>query len=233
MTNQREANEVPDFGDIPDPVAAPASGLPASSPRFDAGAPTRENTRTRRFAALALGIGWVGAQLAVYGFRDDLPALPPSYVAMQVVLPLALAVASLVVATRAGRFGLGVNVGLLMALGLSGPLSFWLMSVAAPLPRVAEAGGDSWVKAFVCLDITLSWAAVPMLCAALALRRAFPSASSWRSALVGSACGLFAGGVMNLHCANIDRFHMLFGHGIPVVVSALVGALLMQRLVRI
>lgn len=233
MTSPRELTEMPDFGDIPDPVGSPPRALPASSLRFDAGSATRETTRKRRFAALALGVGWVSAQLAVYGFRDDLPALPLSYVALQVVLPLALAVASLVVATRAGRFGLGVNVGLLTALGLSGPISFWLMSVAVPLPRVAAAGGDSWLKAFVCLDITLSWAAVPMLCAALALRRAFPSASSWRSALVGSACGLFAGGVMNLHCANIDRFHMFFGHGIPVVVSALVGALLMQRLVRI
>jgi hypothetical protein len=85
----------------------------------------------------------------------------------------------------------------------------------------------------VCLDITLAWAAVPILCAALSLRRAFPSASAWRSALIGSACGLFAGAVMNLHCTNVDRFHMLFGHGIPVLASVLAGGFLMQRLARI
>jgi hypothetical protein len=232
--DQRDAPELPDFGDIPDPLEASAAhALPPSALRFNTDSASRDKTRQRRIAALALSAGWLGAHLAVYGVRSDLPTLPLVYVAVQVVLPLVLALASLAVAVRAGRLGLGVNIGLLMALALVGPISFWLMGGAAPLPRAPEADSDSWLNAFVCLDITLAWAAVPIVCAALGLRRAFPSASSWRSALVGSACGLFAGAIMNLHCANIDRFHLLFGHGSPVLVSVLAGAFLMQRLARI
>lgn len=234
MTTQRDATDLPDFGDIPDVVAAPAAEpSPPSIPRFSSESAPRDKTRQRRFAALALSAAWLGAQPAVYGIRSDLPTLPLVYIAVQVVLPLALGLASLAVAVRAGRFGLGTNIGLLTALALIGPIAFWLTGFGAPLPRIPEDGSDSWVNAFVCLDIILTWAAVPILCAALSLRRAFPSASSWRSALVGSACGLFAGAIMNLHCANIDRFHMLFGHGVPVLVCILAGAFLMQRLTRI
>jgi hypothetical protein len=84
----------------------------------------------------------------------------------------------------------------------------------------------------ICLDITLAWVSVPLLLAALTLRSAFPSASRARSALVGAACGLFSGGVMNLHCANVNPEHMVLGHGIPVLVAALVGATLLSRLAR-
>jgi uncharacterized membrane protein YsdA (DUF1294 family) len=233
MAGQRDTTELPDFGDIPDPVAHPAAPASASPLRFGPDSAIRDKTRKQRLAALALSVGWLGAHLAVYGVRADLPTLPPLYVAVQVVLPLALALGSLVIAVRAGRLGLGVNIGLLTALALIGPISFWLVGVGAPLPRAPGSGSDSLLSAFVCLDITLAWAAVPILCAALSLRRAFPSASAWRSALIGSACGLFAGAVMNLHCTNVDRFHMLFGHGIPVLASVLAGAFLMQRLARI
>lgn len=232
--SQRAAPELPDFGDIPDPIEV--SSAPVSPPRplrFRAGSAPREKTRQRRWAALALSAGWLAAHVAVYGVRSDLPTLPLVYVAVQVVLPLALALVSLAVAVRAGRSGLGVNIGVLIALALIGPSAFWLMGGAAPLPRAPDAASDSWRRVFVCLDITLTWAAVPIGCAAIGLRRAFPSASSWRSALVGSACGLFAGAIMNLHCGNVDRFHMLLGHGIPVLVSVLAGAFLMQRLTRI
>ncbi|MGC4089229.1 MAG: NrsF family protein [Polyangiaceae bacterium] len=84
----------------------------------------------------------------------------------------------------------------------------------------------------VCLDITLAWALVPLACAALSLRHAFPAGSTWRSALVGGASGLLAGGVMNLHCPNVDRLHMSIGHGVPVLVAVVAGALLMGRVAR-
>jgi hypothetical protein len=76
----------------------------------------------------------------------------------------------------------------------------------------------------LCFDLTAVWAAGPLLGAALALRGAFAVGARWRSALLGTAIGLFAGAVMNLHCPNVAPLHMLFGHGLAVVAATLVGA---------
>ncbi|HTU59174.1 MAG TPA: NrsF family protein [Polyangiales bacterium] len=216
------------FGDIPDPAAAVTTAPRA--PLLTEKAAPRSAARNQRWAALILSLFWFGSHLFVYGLREDLRALPPLYVLVQIALPLVLALLSLIVATHAGKRGLGLHVGLLSLLALLGPLSFWLMAVGAPAPRSEQP--ETWLNAFLCLDITLSWAAVPLLCGALVLRRAFPAASVWRSALLGSACGLFAGGIMNLHCANVSRLHLIAGHGLPVLVSALIGALLVRQLAR-
>jgi hypothetical protein len=34
---------------------------------------------------------------------------------------------------------------------------------------------------------------------------------------------LFAGATMNLHCPNVAPAHVLLGHGLPVIVAALLG----------
>ena len=56
---------------------------------------------------------------------------------------------------------------------------------------------------------------------------AFATSVRWRSALVGAAIGLFAGATMNLHCPNVAPLHVLMGHGLPVVVATLLGALVL------
>jgi hypothetical protein len=37
---------------------------------------------------------------------------------------------------------------------------------------------------------------------------------------------------MNLHCTNVDRMHLAFGHGVPIIVGALVGAFVVARWLR-
>jgi hypothetical protein len=82
------------------------------------------------------------------------------------------------------------------------------------------------------MDITLSWAAAPLLVMALALRRAFAAQAVGRSALVGSALGLLSGAAINLHCPNVEPWHLLAGHSIPVALAALLGAFLLVRWTR-
>jgi len=110
-----------------------------------------------------------------------------------------------------------------------GPLSFWLFAATLPPPYEPPSGNGFWLGAFVCLDITLAWAAAPLLLATLGLRRAFASAAGWRGALVGGALGLLSGAAINLHCPNVDPAHLLAGHGIPVLAAALLGALVVAR----
>ncbi|MFZ5892981.1 MAG: NrsF family protein [Myxococcota bacterium] len=233
MSNRPDFRDLPDFGEIPDPLAhtreAPA---PLQPMQVDANSPNRSKTQRRRSAALALSLAWLASHLLVFGVRNDWTSLPPLYVAMQMGLPLVLGVASLIVALRGGRLGLGLSLLLITSLAVLGPLTFWAMAAAAPTPDGAHVSDRSLLGVLICIDITLVWAAFPLVCAALSLKHAFAASSRWRSALIGAACGLVAGGVMNLHCPNVARLHMTLGHGIPVLVAALAGALLMSRVTR-
>ncbi len=214
------------LGEIPDPAAARSVAPPRELPTLPE-APTRQLVRRRRIAALIVGISWVGALLAVYGVRTDLRHLPPLYLSAQILVPALLGTGSLVVAVGPGKLGLGARIGLVSTLAVLGPVSFWLLAVGAPVPRVVESG--TWVDAVLCFDITMLWVAVPLLCAALTLRGAFAAGARWRSALVGAAIGLFAGATMNLHCTNAAPSHMLLGHGLAVVLAALLGAVVLVK----
>jgi hypothetical protein len=217
--------------EIPDPLAG-APVVPAPAPRFSAPSASRTRTQRRRIAALGISIGWLCTHLAVYGIRQDFTRLPAEYVALQIVLPALLGAASLLLAVAPGKLGLGLALSVVAALAVLGPLSFWLCAGLLNTPYPALDNARFWLGALVCLDITLAWAAAPLLLAALTLRRAFPTGAGWRSGLVGAALGLFSGAAINLHCPNVNQGHMLLGHGIPIVVAALVGGLVVSRWAR-
>ena len=172
----------------------------------------------------------------MYGIRSDFARLPAEYVALQIVLPALIGAASLLLAVAPGKLGLGLAVSVVAGFTVLGPLSFWLcaalLNAPHPAPDSLRQSGRFWLGALVCLDITLAWAAAPLLLAALTLRRAFPTGAGWRSGLVGAALGLLSGAAINLHCPNVNQGHMLLGHGIPIVVAALVGGLVVARWAR-
>jgi hypothetical protein len=231
-------NELDDLAflkEIPDPLAG-APGAPAPAPRFSAPSATRSVTQRRRVAALGISVGWLCTHLAVYGIRSDFTRLPAQYVALQILLPALLGAGSLLLAVAPGKLGLGLAAGVVAGFALLGPLSFWLCAALLNRPYPATdnllQSGRFWLGALVCLDITLAWAAAPLLLAALTLRRAFPSGARWRSGLVGAALGLLSGAAINLHCPNVNQGHMLLGHGIPVLVAALIGGLVVSRWAR-
>lgn len=215
------------FGEIPDPCAASSSFGPATSVRAVEDAPARDAVRKRRAAALTGSAAWLLAHLTVYGVRSDFPELPSLYVFAQVLLPFLVAAASLVAALSAGKFGLGLKIGLISGLALLGPLVFCLVALGAPMPHAADAEASSLIGIFVCFDITVAWTAAPLLAAALSLPGAFATGARLRSALVGAAVGLFSGATMNLHCPNVAPLHMFMGHGLPVVVATVLGALVL------
>lgn len=224
MNRHSEPDFLARLSEIPDP----GSDASLDPPRLRAPAlvvaPERAAVRKRRLAALAASVAWVGTHLAVYGIRSDFDRVSLLYVVAQVLLPFVLAFASLLIALAPGRLGLGAKVWLIGALALLGPATFCLIALGAPAPYVVPAGAGSLIGVLVCFDITVAWAAVPLLLAVLSLRGAFAASSGLRSALVGAAAGLFAGATMNLHCPNVSSLHVLLGHGLPVVLAAAAGA---------
>jgi hypothetical protein len=225
-------NDLSFLKEIPDPLASAPQPAPPSAPRFASASPVRSSTRRARLLAGGLGVLWLAAHLTVYGLRSDLQRLPPVYLLLQVGLPALLGAASLWLALAPGRLGLGLSISLISGLAVLGPLSFWLLALGVPAPYPAGEIERFWLGSLLCMDITLAWAAAPLLLAALALRRAFPSAALWRSALVGAAVGLLCGAAINLHCANIHQGHLLAGHGVPIVLATLLGGLVVSRRAR-
>jgi hypothetical protein len=220
--------------DVPDPL--PSEVQPPEGDRLRRtlpAAPTRSTVRRRRVAALGVSLAWLCCHLALFGLREDVRQLPAGYLVAQVGLPVLLGASCLVVALAPGKLGLGLGVSLIAGMALLGPISFWLLALGVPVPHSPEAApSEFWPGTLLCLDITLSWAAVPLLLVALSLRRTFAAHAPGRSALVGAGLGLLSGGTINLHCDNVDRWHMAMGHGAPVLVAAFLGALLVARWTR-
>lgn len=231
VSNKPNVDPLP-FGDIPDPLDTTETDIVRRREPSLSIAPGRGAVRLQRWTGLALSLAWLGTHLAVYGVRPDLAQLSTLYVAAQVAVPFGFAVGALFVALNPGRNGLGVRIAVVFLLAILGPASFVLIGLGAPAPRVLPSDPNFWLNAVLCLDVTLAWTSVPLLCAAAVLRHSFASAAQWKSALVGGGCGLFAGATMNLHCANADGVHMALGHGIPVVIAAAVGAFVMSRWAR-
>jgi hypothetical protein len=184
-------------------------------------------------AALAASVGWLSTHLAIYGIRQDFAELPPGYIAAQVILPVVFGASCLSVALAPGKLGLGLGVGLVSSMALLGPASYWVLALGMPVPHPPTPGGIGfWLGSLLCLDITLAWAAAPLLLVALSLRRAFAAHATGRSALVGAALGLLSGAAINLHCPNVDPWHLVAGHAVPVALAALLGAFLVVRWTR-
>lgn len=232
MTSPADPDFADAFGDVPDPVsAAKAPAVPLRLPGLEP-APERTLVRKRRMAALIGSLAWVGTHLAVFGIRHDLAELSFAYIAAQVLLPFALALLALIVALGRGKLGLGVRLGIVSAFAVLGPASFALVAASLPASGEVPGGAATPINVLLCFDLTVAWAAVPLLFGALTLRGAFAAATRWRSALVGAGAGLFAGATMNLHCPNVAPLHMVFGHGLPVIVATVAGAVLLAARAR-
>lgn len=185
--------------------------------------------RRRRRLALLLGAGWICAQLVVFGLRRDLAALPAQHWVALAVAPLVGTGVCLVAAFSGGPRGTGARVASLAALALALPAALFIAGFALS----SEAAAGTLEDAAYCFNVMLAWAALPLVAAAFALRRSFAGRASLRSALVGIAAGLAAASVVNLHCSLGDALHLTLGHGLAVVVTGLVGAFGLERVLRV
>jgi len=72
----------------------------------------------------------------------------------------------------------------------------------------------------------------PLVLGAWAYRRAFVTASRWRTAALGVACGGLSTATICLACPDQTALHVIVGHGTAMIVGGLAGALLGSRLTR-
>ncbi|HTQ06152.1 MAG TPA: NrsF family protein [Polyangiaceae bacterium] len=231
-----EPQENPDFGDIPDvrlaapPGLEPPAALRAREPLK--ASPTRADLQRRRWIALGIAVLWALVELGAFGVRFDLGKLSASYIALTCGLPFVLGAAGLVAAVKPGSFGLGLQRRSLLVLLALGVLVVVVTAFAVPEPYTdgIDGGGRS---IFMCGHLALSWAAVPLLAAALALRGSLVGSTVVRSALIGTVCGLGAAVAAQIRCPVTGAAHIALAHGGVVVIAALLGALLLPRLTEV
>ena len=140
MPSERERVErlADAWGDVPDPLVAPAasSAHPPAAPAVPS--PTRGETRVRRIGALVFAVAWGGFVLSLFGLREGFSD-DAGFVLDQTLLWAALLVSVLWLSMNKGHRGLGVPMGLARAVAIGAPLAFMAVSLVW-LPHPAEGG---------------------------------------------------------------------------------------------
>jgi hypothetical protein len=203
--------------DIPDPAAhlaaVPAPEVcPPDEPSL-----TRLARERRGRIALATASLWVVLVAWTIGLRGDLERV-------EVVVPLALwtllAGFSLLFCLRSRARGLPAGVRAVQAIVVAIPLGFMLSVALATSPDEPSPAGST----AVCVALASGIALAPLALAALVLWRSFLSAPAWRGAAIGVVCGLSGTVGIHAHCPSSALFHVALGHGLPIALGALLGA---------
>lgn len=218
------------LADIPDPFAVPdAAHAPAPKPGALGPSPTRAEVRRRRGIAAVGALVYQVAWLLVVEHRGDVGQLPPSTIAIGLLVPAVAAALALFAARVPGRRGLGVPASWVIALAAAAPLLFVLATLATSPPDT-ESG--FWDLAVRCIGVTALLTLGPLLLGVAAFRHAFVAGSRWRTAALGVACGAVAASTMSLACRHSGALHVVVGHGSMMLVAGLAGALLVSRVTR-
>jgi hypothetical protein len=192
---------------------------------------TRSEVGRRRLVALGIAVAWLSAFVAILGLRRDGIATHPLALAGHVVVPAILAVAALFTAIRPGRLGLGAPLSRLKALTIAAPAAFAVAAIVGG--TTLEIAPTFAQHALICGTSSIGLGLVPLVAAAIGLRRVCVTAAPWRSALIGVGVGLFAAATLGLLCSDAGGFHVLVGHVVPVLLAASAALVLVRRYARV
>ena len=130
-----------------------------------------------------------------------------------------------------GRSAIGRSRAFLIAVAIGTPaLLFALMfGLAIAHPEVTLVHPER--IGFRCMGLTVAAAAFPLLSLSLARRESDPVHPIATGAALGSACGASAGVMVEMWCPVATPQHVLVGHILPIVLLAILGALLGARVI--
>jgi hypothetical protein len=168
-----------------------------------------------------------------WAFRPDIEERM-SFVMAQIALFVAILLAAILIAILPGRRGLGGPVSRLRLAALGAPILFIVVGLLW-LPQGSPSSFGQigpWGAVMSCVLLGLLVALPMVLVGVWAMQRAFPSASGWRGAALGAGLGLVGSVALTAHCGSLFGGHVALAHGLPIVVSALLGAVLGSRVAR-
>lgn len=146
----------------------------------------------------------------------------PKVIAVLVMASFSVLGASLL--GRSGPAALRPREGLL-AFSLASPIVFALGVV---LSFGADSGGAPWIDHAHshCFTLAVGLSLLPLLVAVRLARGGDPVHPTSLGGVFGAIAGAWAGMAMAILCPRIDLPHLLVGHGLPLLLLALVGAVL-------
>jgi hypothetical protein len=213
------------LAEVPDPFGgAVGTRLPPAPDLAHVASPTRDRVRTMRALALGGALTCEGIGIAVLKARPDLHSTSAIAIGLELAIPLAVALVALGALMRPGSLGLGLPAPRVALLVVGLPIFFALSTLALSPPDGDSS--DFWFRALRCAAITAVLASVPLALGAMVLRRAFVSASGWRMAALGVACGALGAVAIGLVCPFSGALHVTLGHGAMMVVMGLGGGAL-------
>jgi len=216
------------FANIPDPFDETGAAAGPVARRPDFFAPARARVRTARAIAFAAALAYETLWLVVLKTHGG--GRPAATIAAGLLIPLVAGVAALSGAIRRGARGLGEPVAAIAG-ATSGALVLFVMATLLAAPADVHDGGF-WRSAIGCVGVSSLFAMGPLAFGLHAFRRGFASASAWRAAALGMACGACATVMMSVVCPDGGGFHVLLGHGTAMVLGGAIGALLGPRIAR-
>jgi len=211
------------FRDIPDPIvgAAPPSSASMKAPAIASA--TRSQVLLQRLVVLGMAVLWPAAVLFYYGggWRGH----GFDFVAAQFTIWALVLLFAAWVALSTGSRGIGRPVPWLRIAAVGAPIAFLVLALFW-LPPNGKSFGDLGPPAMLegCFQIGLTVAFPMLVLSVFAMRRAFPSGAGWRGAALGAACGLGGVVVLVLLCGSPYGGHIAVAHGMPLVLSTLIGA---------
>jgi hypothetical protein len=219
------------LAEIPDPFARDASApMPGAQVSARVVSATRGRVSSLRRAAAAGAIAYELTWLAVAGLRPDLlsGSASVSAIAGELLIPLLAATVAMSAVTRRRSRDLASMWRAVWV--FAPPLLFGILTLIVS-PR-ARPGSEFWGGAVHCMMQTMILTVGPLALGAWAYRAAFVTASRWRTAALGVACGALSTTTICLACPNPTAFHILVGHGTAMLVGGLAGGVLGYSITR-
>jgi hypothetical protein len=198
--------------------------------------PSRESGRRRRALIVALGFGGALAVGVVLGTPAVAPR-PAGYFVLVFAAWVAVALGATWVALGRGRSMLGRPTSQRLAVALLTPAALTVAAFLGSLVWPQTVDGSASVMAYVahvnCFVWTVVFAVGPLAAFAVVGRSSDPVAPAMGGAALGAAAGAWGGLGIELFCTQATPVHVFLGHVAPVVLLAVVGALVGDRVLRV
>jgi hypothetical protein len=191
--------------------------------------PPRAVVQRTTAATLAVGFAVVVLVFGAIG-GADLTTRPPEFLVLTLVGWTSIAVLATWGGFGRGRSMLGrsLNILVVVALVTAPGLLAWMLLGTSMYP--GTLGYPTTLRVhLVCFASTATLAIGPFAALALVRRASDPVHPRASGAALGAAAGAWAGVMIDLHCPVSDTMHVAMAHVLPVIVFAVVGALLGRR----
>ena len=199
--------------------------------------PEPQRTRIGPRIALGVTIAVLGALSVSLRMRPDAAEISTTWFFGTIAGALLLAIVAVALSMLPGKRGLGAPVTWLAVVVMLTPALYAAITMVAPMrPPDALSAFTTFVEgvksAWPCFLMSVGVGGFAGIGLLWALRNAVAVAPRLRGAALGAAAGAWSGLALHIHCPMFDRGHIMFGHFLPILLFAIVGALVGPRVLK-